>query len=82
MPAARLMIRWMLQVPRAPYYRWLDPKESPTAARHRELTGRVKAMFDSSDRTFGHCMVHMKFAVAGVEVSVGDRLLLAAPHKQ
>ncbi|MHA7294389.1 IS3 family transposase [Arthrobacter sp. HLT1-21] len=60
-----------LGIPRAPYYRWLDRKESATAARHRELTGHVKAMFDSSDGIFGHRIVHTKLAGTGVEVSVG-----------
>ncbi|WP_232085323.1 IS3 family transposase, partial [Arthrobacter sp. SO5] len=60
-----------LGIPRASYYRWLDHEESPTAARRRELTGPVKAMFDSSDGIFGHRMVHTKLAATGVEISVG-----------
>ena len=69
-----------LGVPRASYYRWLDHEESPTAARHRELTGLVKAMFDSSDGIFGHRMVHTKLASTGVEVSVGTVAAIMAEN--
>ncbi|MCU1418386.1 MAG: transposase [Schumannella sp.] len=60
-----------LQLPRATYYRWLDAGETPTAARHRELTDQVKTVFDASDGIFGHRMVHIKLTAAGVRVSVG-----------
>ncbi len=69
-----------LGVPRASYYRWLDHKESPTAARHRELTGLVKTMFDSSDGIFGHRMVQTKLAATGVEVSVGTVAAIMAEN--
>ena len=69
-----------LGIPRASYYRWLDHEESPTTARHRELTGLVKAMFDSSDGIFGHRMVHTKLAAAGVEVSVGTVAAIMAEN--
>lgn len=74
---------WMcarLGIPRASYYRWLEQKESATAARHRELTGQVKAMFDSSDGIFGHRMVHTKLAAAGVEVCVGTVAAIMAEN--
>jgi hypothetical protein len=60
-----------LEPPRASYYRWLDAGETPTAARHRELTGEVKTVFDASDRIFGHRMVHAKLTAASIEVAVG-----------
>ena len=66
-------VAWMCRqpgLPRATYYRWLDAAETPTAARHRELTDQVKTVFDSSDGIFGH-MVHTKLGAAGIEVSVG-----------
>jgi hypothetical protein len=59
-----------LGLPRASYYRWRDAEETPTAARHRELTDQVKTVFDSSDGIFGHRMVHTKLAAAGIDVSV------------
>ena len=67
-------------IPRASYYRWLDHEESPTAARHREVTGLVKAMFDSSDGIFGHRMVHTKLAATGVEISVGTVAAIMAEN--
>ncbi|WP_423185147.1 IS3 family transposase [Arthrobacter sp. NyZ413] len=69
-----------LGVPRASYYRWLDHEESPTAARHRGLTGLVKAMFDSSDGIFGHRMVHAKLAATGVAISVGTVAAIMAKN--
>ena len=69
-----------LGIPRASYYRWLDREESPTAARHRELTGLVKAMFDSSDGIIGHRMVHTKLAATGVEISVGTVAAIMAEN--
>ena len=60
-----------LDVPRASYYRWLNAEETPTAARHSELTGQVKSMFDSSEGIFGHRMVHDKLIAKGVQVSLG-----------
>lgn len=69
-----------LGIPRASYYRWLDQKESATAARRRELTGRVKTMFDSSDGIFGHRMVHTKLVAVGVEVSVGTVAAIMAEN--
>lgn len=71
---AEFPVQWMcarLGIPRSSYYRWLDHEESGTTLRRRELTGQVKAMFDSSDGIFGHRMVHAKLAAAGVQVSVG-----------
>ncbi|MHA7294351.1 IS3 family transposase [Arthrobacter sp. HLT1-21] len=50
------------------------------AARHRELAGHVKAMFDSSDGIFGHRMVHTKLTAAGVEVSVGTVAAIMAEN--
>lgn len=69
-----------LGIPRASYYRWLDQRESVTAARHRELTGHIKTMFDSSDGIFGHRMVHTKLAAAGVAVSVGTVAAIMAEN--
>ena len=69
-----------LGIARASYYRWLAAEESPTAARHRELTEHVKVMFDSSDRIFGHRMVHTKLAAAGIEVSVGTVAVIMAEN--
>ena len=69
-----------LGIPRASYYRWLDHEESPTAARHRELTGLVKAMFDSSEGIFGHRMVHTKLAATGVKISVGTVAAIMAEN--
>lgn len=60
-----------LGVPRSSYYRWRDAIDTPTTIRHRELTGQVKTVFDSSDGIFGHRMVHAKLTTAGVRVSLG-----------
>ena len=69
-----------LGISRASYYRWVAAEESPTAARHRELTEHVKVMFDSSDGIFGHRMVHTKLAAAGIEVSVGTVAVIMAEN--
>ena len=69
-----------LGFPRASYYRWLDHQESPTAVRHRELTGLVKTMFDSSDGIFGHRMVHAKLTSTGVKISVGTVAAIMAEN--
>ncbi len=69
-----------LGVPRASYYRWQDHEESATAHRHQELTGQVKAMFDSSDGIFGHRMVHDKLTAAGIDVSVGTVAAIMAEN--
>jgi hypothetical protein len=69
-----------LGISRASYYRWLAAEESPTAARHRELTEHVRVMFDSSDGIFGHRMVHTKLAAAGIEVSVGTVAIIMAEN--
>ena len=67
-----------LGISRASYYRLLAAEESPTAARHRELTEHVRVMFDSSDGNFG--MVHTKLAAAGIEVSVGTVAIIMAEN--
>lgn len=69
-----------LDVPRASYYRWLNAEETPTAARHSELTGLVKSMFDSSEGIFGHRMVHDKLAAKGVQVSLGTVAAIMAEN--
>jgi len=69
-----------LDVPRASYYRWLNADETPTAARHAELTGLVKSMFDSSEGIFGHRMVHDKLTAKGVQVSLGTVAAIMAEN--
>ena len=69
-----------LDVPRASYYRWLNAEETPTAARHAELTGLVKSMFDSSEGIFGHRMVHDKLTAKGVQVSLGTVAAIMAEN--
>ena len=69
-----------LDVPRASYYRWLNAEETPTAARHSELTGLVKSMFDSSEGIFGHRMVHDKLTAKGVQVSLGTVAAIMAEN--
>ncbi|AOT04430.1 transposase (plasmid) [Arthrobacter sp. U41] len=69
-----------LDVPRASYYRWLNAEETPTAARHAELTGQVKSMFDSSEGIFGHRMVHDKLTAEGVQVSLGTVAAIMAEN--
>lgn len=54
-----------LGLARTSYYRWLDARETPTAARRRELTDQVKTVFDSSEGIFGHRMVHTKLTASG-----------------
>ncbi len=69
-----------LDVPRSSCYRWCDAAETPTTIRHRELTGQVKKMLDSSDGIFGHRMVHTRLAADGVVVSVRTAATIMAKN--
>lgn len=61
----------MLDVPRSSFYAWRNRVETPTAVRRRELTEKIKQVFDESRQTFGCRRIARELNRAGCECSVG-----------
>lgn len=71
---ANYPIVWMcgqLQVPRSSYYHWARAIETPTAARHQQLTERVCRVFEQKKQRYGVRRIARELNRTGTPVGVG-----------
>lgn len=59
----------VLGVSRAGYYDWVSREESPRAAETRELTGKIREVFDRSDSTYGSPRIARQLEKEGCKCS-------------
>jgi transposase InsO family protein len=63
-PTIERMCRW-LQVSRSGYYEWLHRSPSATAQRREQLKIKIKALFETSDGTYGYRRLHQALRRSG-----------------
>ena len=66
-PTIERMCRW-LQVSRSGYYEWLHRPASATAQRRELLKGKIQALFDASDGSYGYRRLHAELVCGGERV--------------